>query len=329
MATTTTVDLATGALMALERAGAAYAAVDAADFRSSAAYASAMLSADATSADLLAGSNRRSLCSPAHVMARLSGTDSIESYARSRANLDFTASCAMAEVAAQHQQARRAAAEASAAVHAVSMSFHARLCDAKVMVHTGMQQWLNDLANLADGPGGHGATLVRLVISLESMFRWGTIRNDSTGGASDRLVLGATHTPIGGVGACAAPVVPAEPALAMVRWLPLAPATLALLASARDGFGTASDPFLHVVSGVKGKWLMRLRRTGKIYVSLKMASDTAVACVPPVDITWALDYAKRHLSTKLPEGITMHANSGLQVRTVVRSGVLVRCDVVM
>jgi hypothetical protein len=60
-----------------------------------------------------------------------------------------------------------------------------------------------------------------------------------------------------------------------------------------------------------------------------MESDTAVARVPPVDITWALDYAKSHLSTKLPEGIAMHANSGLQVRTVVRSGVLVRCDVVM
>jgi len=321
-----TTELTMRALAALEVAGLAYSTYDAAAAcaASSMAAASIAKDRDTHNAVVAAGATPRGVCSPAHLMVQVGGD---VKFSTTYQNILYSASETESDserIVAVHKNASAEAARvAGEAVHAVAMSFYQRIELAQVRVHESVTPIFDALANLSDGPGGHGLVLCRLVSSLESVFRWGTVRR-----ASFR-VLGGCHARLDSIDACAPPKIPPMTSLGAVRWLPVPPDPLHLLVSSSDGFGTGRNPFMYVVNEVRGKYLVRLKRTGKLYVSGTASGNTCIASMAPMDISGAVSYGKAHMKRNLAEGISMHAHGEYHVRTVVENGVLQRCDVVV
>jgi len=327
--TPTTTELTLRALAALEVAGLAYSTYDTASACAASSIASMMLQTNRNTdnAVVAAGGTPCGMCSPAHVMARHGGDETFAAtYTGIRSAMSLATSDAERIVVVHQNAAAAAALAASEAVHAVAMSFYQRMVGHCVdaQVHESVAPWLEALSALADGPGGHGLVLCRIVTSLECVFRWGTVKL-----VPQLQVLGGCHAPLGKLYACAPPKMPSATVLGAVRWLPIPAVTLDLLSSSADGFGTGGSPFMHIVTRVRGKYLIRLRRMGKLCVSVLGDRDTLIASMTPMDgISDAVSYGKAHMKCVLAEGISMHSHDKWQVRTVVENGVLQRCDVV-
>ena len=216
-----------------------------------------------------------------------------------------------------YQQSIALARVASVSVHALAMHLHARCAD--YMIHSSVAGCFQELANIADGPGGQGLRLCQVVSTIGYIFQAGVIR---IGNVS---VLGACFQPLSEWHKHAEPVAPVLVVHPVIRWTHIGPvAHQAALA------GLADCPvYVHMASCVCGTYMVRLRRLRKIVISQRVTPDYIVAHAPTVDVSDAMAYARQHAQGDLREGIDMANHDDLHVRTVVRDGVLVRLDVVV